>query len=58
MSSSPHMPKSPPELVERFGMEAMTFVNSPEGRQLCLRGINAKVVEPGIIRVGDTISKA
>ena len=46
------------KFVERFGLEAMKFVNSPVGRQLHLRGINAKVVQPGAIRVGDVARKA
>ncbi|MGD9091928.1 MAG: hypothetical protein PVF74_03710 [Anaerolineales bacterium] len=41
----------------RFGVEAMKFVNSPEGKQLRLRGINAKVVKPGRVRVGDMAKK-
>lgn len=41
---------------DRFGVDAMRFVNSAVGRQLNLRGINAKVVQPGTIRVGDTIT--
>ena len=45
------------KFVERFGVEAMKFVNSEIGRQLCLRGINAKVVEPGVIRIGQTAKK-
>lgn len=45
------------KFVERFGLEAMKFVNSPLGRQLHLRGINAKVVRPGVIRVGDRARK-
>ena len=45
------------KFVERFGAEAMKFVNSEIGRQLCLRGINAKVVEPGVIRIGQTAKK-
>ncbi|MFH1569213.1 MAG: MOSC domain-containing protein [Gemmatimonadota bacterium] len=45
------------KFVERFGLEAMTFANSDEGRQLCLRGINARVVQGGPIRVGDAIAK-
>lgn len=45
------------KFVERFGLEAMKFVNSPIGKQLHLRGINAKVVQPGIIKIGDVISK-
>ena len=41
----------------RFGVEALKFVNSPEGKQLHLRGINARVIQAGTIRVGDIISK-
>jgi len=41
--------------VQRFGLEAMKFVNSPEGRALRLRGANARVVEPGTVRPGDEI---
>lgn len=39
----------------RFGLEALKFVNSPEGRALNLRGINTRVVQPGTVRVGDAI---
>jgi hypothetical protein len=42
---------------DRFGVDAMKFVNSPTGKQLHLRGINAKVVQPGTIRVGDVVTK-
>ncbi len=45
------------KFVERFGLEAMKFVNSPVGQELHLRGINARVVQPGAIRVGDTVRK-
>ncbi len=41
----------------RFGLESLTFVNSPEGRALNLRGINTRVVEPGTVRVGDAIRR-
>jgi MOSC domain-containing protein YiiM len=41
----------------RFGEEALNFVNSPEGKRLHLRGINTKVVQSGIIRVGDMVRK-
>jgi MOSC domain-containing protein YiiM len=41
----------------RFGLEALKFVNSPDGRALNLRGINTRVVEPGTVRVGDAIRK-
>ena len=45
------------KFVSRFGIEAMKFVNSPLGRSLNLRGINARVVQPGTIRVGDVVKK-
>jgi len=45
------------KFVERFGLDAMKFVNSPEREHLHLRGINARVVRAGVMRVGDTISK-
>lgn len=41
----------------RFGSDAIRFVNSPAGRELRLRGLNARVVEPGRVRAGDTIRK-
>ena len=41
----------------RFGADALRFVNSPIGTELKLRGINAKVVVPGTIRAGDTVTK-
>ena len=40
----------------RFGEDAMRFVNSPEGKALRLRGANARVVQPGVVRQGDVIS--
>jgi MOSC domain-containing protein YiiM len=45
------------KFLSRFGRDALKFVNSPLGKQLHLRGINAKVIRPGIIRVGDIIRK-
>ena len=45
------------KFVSRFGLDAMHFVNSPVGKQLHLRGINAKVIQPGHIRVGDVVKK-
>jgi hypothetical protein len=45
------------KFVARFGADAMQFVNSPQGRQLHLRGINARVVRAGVIRVGDVARK-
>jgi hypothetical protein len=45
------------KFVERFGIDAMTFVNAIERKDLHLRGINAKVVRRGAIRVGDRLTK-
>lgn len=39
----------------RFGSDAIRFVNSRAGRTLRLRGMNAKVVQPGRVRRGDTV---
>ncbi|MFI5043736.1 MAG: MOSC domain-containing protein [Acidimicrobiales bacterium] len=44
------------KFAERFGRDAARFVNSPVGKELHLRGINAKVVQAGTVRRGDTIS--
>jgi MOSC domain-containing protein YiiM len=41
----------------RFGLDALRFVNSEEGRYLRLRGLNARVVEPGSIRRGELVRK-
>jgi hypothetical protein len=45
------------KFVARFGKDAMKFVNSALGRSLNLRGINARVIHPGVIRVGDVVRK-
>jgi MOSC domain-containing protein YiiM len=38
-------------------VDALKFVNSPLGKQLHLRGINAKVLQSGVVRVGDVVKK-
>jgi len=45
------------KFVARFGVEAMQFVNSETGKAMCLRGINAKVVQAGTVKVGQTAKK-
>jgi hypothetical protein len=45
------------KFVARFGLDAVKFVNSTLGKELHLRGINARVVQSGIIRVGDVAKK-
>ncbi len=43
--------------VERFGIDALKLVNSPFGKNLRLRGVNAKVVQSGTVRRGQPIVK-
>jgi hypothetical protein len=45
------------KFVSRFGLDAMKFVNSTVGKELCLRGINAKVVQGGVVKVGQSARK-
>lgn len=40
---------------ERYGAAALELVNSPAGRALQLRGINAWVVTSGEVKVGDAV---
>lgn len=45
------------KFCSRFGLDAMQFVNSPIGKELHLRGVNARVVQRGLVRVGDLAKK-
>jgi hypothetical protein len=45
------------KFTARFGMEAVQFVNSPMGKRLRLRGLNARIVRSGVISVGDRIKR-
>lgn len=45
------------KFAARFGLDALKFVNSRVGKQLQLRGVNAKVIRPGAIRIGDMVKK-
>jgi MOSC domain-containing protein YiiM len=55
VTSKPH--KGCAKFAQRFGKEALEFVNSPQGWQLHLRGICAHVVQDGTVKVGDRIVK-
>lgn len=46
------------KFAARFGADAVKFVNSPVGKELRMRGINAKVIQAGSVRVGDLAKKA
>jgi len=41
----------------RFGLDALKFVNSEIGKQLHLRGVNARVITSGQVRTGDAVRK-
>ena len=45
------------KFLARFGKDALQFISSPVGKHLQLRGITAKVVQPGTIRLGDVVRK-
>ena len=45
------------KFTRRFGLEAHRFVNNEIGKELRLRGANARVLVPGTIRPGDVIRK-
>lgn len=45
------------KFAARFGVDAMVFVNSGLGKARNFRGINAKIVQSGEIRVGDLMTK-
>jgi hypothetical protein len=56
VSEKPH--RGCAKFSARFGDEALRFVNSPEGRAARLRGLNARVVEAGVVCTGDAVAKA
>jgi len=56
VSDTPHTGCA--KFVERFGADAMRFVNSRVGRQMRLRGMNTRVIQAGTVRPGDIATKA
>ncbi len=45
------------KFMARFGLDALKFVNSPVGKELRLRGINARVAQAGLIQIGNLVKK-
>jgi MOSC domain-containing protein YiiM len=45
------------KFAERFGADALAFVNEPAHQPLNLRGVKARVVQPGRIHTGDAVDK-
>ena len=46
------------KFAARFGLDATRFVNGREGLRLHLRGIYARIVQPGVVAVGDTVTRS
>lgn len=55
VSAAPHTGCA--KFRQRYGAEAVRIANSPDGKRLRLRGINASVVAPGTVRTGDEVVK-
>ena len=55
VSETPHTGCS--KFSARFGGDAQRWVNSATGRALRMRGLNARVIETGVVRPGDRIRK-
>lgn len=55
ITETPH--KGCSKFSGRFGVDALRFVNLGAGKEMRLRGVYARVVQPGLISVGDQISK-
>jgi len=53
VSAEPHTPCK--KFAERYGFDAVRFVSSAVGQELQLRGVNARVVSGGAVRVGDFV---
>jgi len=45
------------KFLSLFGRDALMFVNSEKGKRLNLRGICAKVLEPGTVKVNDALRR-
>lgn len=55
VTASPHTGCS--KFSERFGQDALRWVNWRHWRERRLRGVNTRVIEGGTIRVGDEIER-
>jgi hypothetical protein len=55
ISATPHTGCK--KFSSRFGVEALEFISTPLGKSLRMRGVNAKVIQAGEIKVGDVLRK-
>jgi MOSC domain-containing protein YiiM len=53
MSETPHTGCA--KFSARFGSDALRWINSPRGRELRMRGANARVVRGAVVRVGEGV---
>jgi hypothetical protein len=56
VSAKPHTGCA--KFAARFGADARAWINAPAGRELRMRGINARIERGGTVRVGDAVRKA
>jgi hypothetical protein len=55
VSAAPHTGCA--KFSARFGSDALRWINSPVGRALRMRGLNARIVQGGVVRVGDEVRR-
>ena len=55
ITAAPHLGCG--KFSRRFGVDSTKLVNSAVGRELRLRGVNARVIQPGTVRPGDAVTK-
>lgn len=55
ITSEPHLGCK--KFMDRYGKDAVTFVNSDVGKLMNLRGVNARIRVAGVVKVGDSIEK-
>jgi hypothetical protein len=55
ITAAPHLGCG--KFSRRFGVDSLKLVNSAVGRELRLRGVNARVVQPGMVSRGDQVTK-
>ena len=46
------------KFTARFGSDATKWVNTGAGRELRLRGVNARIIRGGVVRRGDALRRA
>lgn len=55
VSSYPHTGCK--KFSDRFGPDAILFVNSDHGKANRFRGLNARIIQSGVVKVGDAVLK-